>query len=117
MLNELTVYQKHYDLILYAFPIIAQYPRNARFTLGQETQMCMLGIARLIVRANAERDRRRRLDILWSIDRGLQELRLLTRLAKDMKMISVRRYGNISARVTEVGRLVGGWIKSTTNRK
>lgn len=117
MLNELTVYQKHYDLILYAFPIVSQYPREARFTLGQETQTCMLEIARLIVRANAERDQRRRLDMLWSIDRGLQELRLLTRLAKDMRMISVKRYGNINERIAEVGRLVGGWIKSTTSRK
>ena len=116
MLNELTVYQKHYDLILYAFPIIAQYPRNARFTLGQETQTCMLEIARLIVRANAERSQRRRLELLWSIDRGLQELRLLTRLAKDLKLLSVRKYGYVSARITEVGRLVGGWIKSTAGR-
>ena len=46
MLKDLIIYQKHYDLILYAFPIIAQYPRNARFTLGQETQNCMIDIAR-----------------------------------------------------------------------
>jgi len=91
MLKDLIIYQKHYDLILYAFPIIAQYPRNARFTLGQETQNCMIDIARLIVRANAERDRRRRRELLWTIDRGLQELRMLTRLAKDLHMLSVKK--------------------------
>ena len=116
MLKDLIVYQKHYDLILYAFPIIAQYPRSARFTLGQETQNCMIEIARLMARANAERDQSKRLDCLWTIDRGLQELHMLTRLAKDLRMLSVRQYGLMNMRITEIGRLVGGWIKSTANR-
>ena len=34
MLHELTIYQKHYDLMLYTFPLIAKYPRDMRFTLA-----------------------------------------------------------------------------------
>lgn len=48
MLDQLTLYQKHYDLILYAFPIVLKYPRDTRFTLGQQTIDCMLDIARMI---------------------------------------------------------------------
>lgn len=110
MLHELIIYQKHYDLILYAFPIVNRYPRNARFTLGQQTHGCMLDIARLIARANRERSRSR---TLWEIDGKLDELRLLTRLAKDLRLLSVRQYGLINQRVSEIGRLLGGWIKSS----
>ena len=110
MLHELIIYQKHYDLVLYAFPIVNRYPRNARFTLGQQTHDCMLDIARLITRANRERNRAR---TLWEIDGKLDELRLLTRLAKDLRLLSVKQYGLINQRVSEIGRLLGGWIKSS----
>jgi hypothetical protein len=109
MLHELTIYQKCYDLILYAYPIIAKYPRNARFTLGQQTVDLMLQTACLIARANREREKKR---TLWEIDGNLEQMRLLTRLAKDLKMLSVHQYGLINERISELGRLLGGWIKT-----
>ena len=113
MLYELTIYQKHYDLMLYAFPIIAKYPRDMRFTLGQQTLDCLLDIGRLIVRANQERDRRR---TQGEIDQKIEELRLLTRLAKDLRLLAVRHYAQINERLAEIGRLLGGWIKSAVKR-
>ena len=113
MLHELTIYQKHYDLMLYALPIIAKYPKHLRFTLGQQTMDCLLEIGRLIVRANQERDRR---STQMEIDQKLEELRLLTRLATDLNLLTVRHYGLINERVTEIGRLLGGWIKSAAKK-
>jgi hypothetical protein len=69
----------------------------------------MLGIATMIVQANAERDKRR---TLRQIDVELEKLRLLTRLAKDLNMLPVKQYGLMSERVSEIGRLLGGWMKS-----
>jgi four helix bundle protein len=109
MLNDLVIYQKCYDLVLYAYPIIAKYPRNARFTLGQQTTDLLIETMRLIARANKERDKKR---TLWEIDSHLEELRLLTRLAKDLKMLSVHQYGLLNERISEIGRLLGGWMKS-----
>lgn len=109
MLNDLVIYQKCYDLILYAYPIIAKYPRNARFTLGQQTADLLIQIMRMIARANRERDKKK---TLWEIDGNLDQLRLLTRLAKDLKMLSVHQYGLVNERISELGRLLGGWMKS-----
>ena len=113
MLHELVIYQKQYDLVLYAFPIVAKYPRQMRFTLGQQTLDCLLDITRLIVRANSEHgnDRKR---VLKELDLKLEEFRLLTRLAKDLHLLAVQHYGNLSERVTEIGRLLGGWLKSAS---
>jgi four helix bundle protein len=109
MLHELVIYQKIYDLMLYAFPIINRFPKSQRFVLGQQIQNTMLGIATMIVQANAERDKRR---TLRQIDVELEKLRLLTRLAKDLNMLPVKQYGLMSERVSEIGRLLGGWMKS-----
>jgi hypothetical protein len=100
MLHELVIYQKHYDLMLYAFPIINRFPKNQRFVLGQQIQCSMVEIAKLIVQANAERNKSR---TLWQIDMELEKLRLLTRLAKDLSIMQVKQYG--LQRVTGYKRL------------
>ena len=60
------IYQKHYDLILYAFPIINGFPRAQKFVLGQQIQNSLLDIARLIVQANKQRGNR--LAVLAQVD-------------------------------------------------
>jgi len=113
MLHELKIYQKMYDLILYAFPIINKMPRNSRFTLGQKIIDEMLEIAMMISWANRERDKRR---TLWEIDGKLDQLRLLIRLAKDLTLLNYQSYGQMSERITEIGRLLGGWTKTCTGQ-
>lgn len=109
MLRDLIIYQKLYDLMLYAMPIVNRFPKSQRFVLGQQIQNTMIGIAMLIVQANAERDKKR---TLWRIDVELEKLRLLIRLAKDLNMLPVKQYGLLSERVSELGRLLGGWTRS-----
>jgi len=108
-MEELKIYQKHYDLILYAFPIINRFPKAQRFVLGQQIQNCLLDIAKLIVRANKQRGK---LPTLAEIDIELEKLRLLIRLAKDLRLLAMKQYGLIAERIDEIGRLLGGWIKS-----
>ena len=64
--HELTIYQKHYDLMLYAFPIINKFPKAQRFVLAQQIQNTLVDIARLIVQANKQRNK---LPTLYQIDR------------------------------------------------
>ena len=79
--------------------------------LGQQIQNCLLDIAKLIVQANKQRAK---LPTLTQIDIELEKLRLLIRLAKDLRLLAVKQYGLIAERVDEIGRLLGGWIKSQT---
>ena len=45
-MRELIIYQKHYDLTLYAFPIINRFPKSQRFVLGQQLENQMLEIGK-----------------------------------------------------------------------
>jgi len=49
---------------------------------------------------------------LAEIDIELEKLRLLIRLAKDLRLLAMKQYGLIAERIDEIGRLLGGWIKS-----
>lgn len=112
-MDELTIYQKVYDLILYALPIINRFPKSQRFVLGQQIQNGMIDISAMIVQANKVKNK---LQKLYEIDVELEKLRLLIRLAKDLKFMPIHKYELHCQRMNEVGRLLGGWIKSSQGR-
>lgn len=111
MTEDLIIYQKVYDLILYAFPILNRFPKNQRFVLAQQIQNSMLEIQKKIVEANKLRNRRR---LQFEIDIELDKLKMLIRLSKDLKLIDVKKYEQFTIRLTEIGRLLGGWMRSST---
>ena len=111
-LRDLTVYQKHYDLILYAIPVINRFPKSQRYVLGQQAMNTLVDIAKLIIQANRQRGKNR-LRTLWVVDQRLEEFRLLIRLAKDRHMLAGWQYGLMAEMAAEVGRLLGDWIKQT----
>ena len=108
--NELIIYQKHYDLMLYSFPIIGRFPKEQLFVLGQQIENAMLDIGMMIVHANKLRQKK---EMLYELDIALEKLRFLIRLSKDLKMMSVSKYGHHCERIDEIGKLLGGWIKSS----
>ena len=60
----------------------------------------------------AARSRRRRA-VLSEADLELEKLRLYLRLAQDMRYLSFKHYEHAARLVTEVGKLLGGWLKAT----
>jgi four helix bundle protein len=108
-MENLIIYQRVYDLMIYLFPIIDRFPRHEKFVLCTELKNCILIIARKIVRANKSRNKR---PILYDIDVAIEEVRLLIRFAHDRKYLSHKSYEETSKRINEIGRLLGGWLKS-----
>ena len=51
------------------------------------------------------------MEIIKEISVNIDELFILFRLAKDLKMISIKRYGISAEKINEVARLLGGWQK------
>jgi hypothetical protein len=110
-MKNLIIFQKHYDLMLYSFPIIGRFPKNQRYVLGQQIENMMLDIGKLIVHANKLKQKKGK---LFEIDIELEKLRMLIRLAMDLKMISPARFGLLSEKIDEIGKLLGGWLKALT---
>ncbi len=109
-MQNLTIYQKTYDLMLYFFPIVDRFPKHEKFVLCSHLKNCLLAISRRVVRANKSRNKR---PMLFDIDVLIEEFRMLVRFAHDRKYLSKKSYAETSMRVGEIGRLLGGWIKST----
>jgi four helix bundle protein len=108
MLDDLIIFQKTYDLILWIFPMINRFPKKQRFVLGQQIENELLEIIKDIILANNERNKT---EILKRISVRLDTLRILIRLAKDLKFLSIKQYGNAAVKMNEIGKLLSGWMK------
>lgn len=111
MYKELIIFEKMYELNLWLFPMVSKFPKAERFVLGQQIESVALRITMGIMHANSEKIKIPR---LRQVSVELDMLRVLIRLAHDLRFMTTKQYGHASERITEVGRLLGGWMKSSS---
>ena len=100
---------KLYDVIVWILSQVEKFPRAQKFTLGDRIVNLALDTLELLIEATYTRQRS---ELLRRANIQLEKLRFLIRLSHDFKLISPRQYKYISGEINEVGKLVGGWIKS-----
>ena len=111
MSQKETVVDQAYDLLLYLVPQLAKYPRSQKFLLADRIQTQVTDLLEVLVEAYySPRDAKR--PLLLRANLMLEKIRYQVRLSKDLRCISVERYGVISGKVDEIGRAVGGWLKA-----
>jgi hypothetical protein len=103
------VLTKMHDLLVYVVPQLGKFPRDQKFVLGDRIEVKLLEILELCVRAYYTRDKRAH---LVEANMTLEVVRRLVRLAHALRLFSTHTYGVISGQVDEVGRMVGGWLRS-----
>ena len=106
---HLPIFQKGYDLIIRFFQETRNFPREHKFTLGQKIKDTGLELLDWIIMANLERDKR---PALKEINLRVERLRIYTRLSYDLKVIGIKKYEVLSKYIDEIGKMVGGWMKS-----
>ena len=98
-----------YRFVLWLVPAVEKFPRRQKFLLGDRLQATALDVLERLVEATYTRDRTRH---LAAANLGLEKLRFLCRLAKDLGHLDERRYAYAARSLDETGRLVGGWRKA-----
>ena len=93
----------------YGYPVLQQFPKGEKFSMAQDIKRTMLSLLEQIIRTNRTRDKRA---LLYAIDTELEILRTQIRLAMELKFLSFGKYEGWSAHLSEIGKMLGGWIKS-----
>jgi hypothetical protein len=99
-----------YRFSLWVVPCVDGFPRSRKFTLGARIETASLDLIRILVAATYARARRGLLD---EANLQVDQLRLLLRLAKDLRAIDMRRYEFAARSLDEIGRMIGGWRKTS----
>lgn len=106
MNDHLIVFQKLYDLYLYTHKSVMKFPKCERFLLSNKLLEANLEMLRLTIVANSKSDRK---EELKQISVLLDIFRIQVRVAKDLNLLSVKRYVHFVELVNEIGRLLTGW--------
>ena len=101
--------EKAYQFVLWLVPTVEKFPRGQRFLLGDRIQRTVLEVTEGIVEATYSAQSAQ---ILRQVNLALEKLRLLFRLAKDLRYLDLRRYEFAARSIDEIGRLIGGWIQA-----
>ena len=101
---------KTYDLTLWIVQKVEKFPKSYRFSVGQRLIDTALDLLLLLVEAAYRRDKR---ETLRTASLRTNALRFLLRLAHDLKLLPGSAYAFATEQLDEVGRMVGGWERST----
>lgn len=113
-LQDFTVYTKTYDYMNWLFPITMAFPKSQRFVLAQRMENTVLSMLELIIEGNASQNK---LPYIQNALTKLELLQVLTRFAKDQRFLSLHKYEVASTKLTEIGRLLGGWLRKVRRDK
>ncbi|MEI6633921.1 MAG: diversity-generating retroelement protein Avd [Chlamydiota bacterium] len=106
---EIEVITRMYDFLLWLLPHVEKFPRSHKFTMGDRIENAGLDVLDLLLDAKY---RSLKVDVLRRANLKLEQLRFLLRLSKDLRMLNVKSYLHGCRLLNEVGKQVGGWIKS-----
>jgi hypothetical protein len=107
--EELRVITKTYDLILWSCNRTGKFPRNHRFVLGERIERNLYDLLETLIQATYTKQRQ---PLLEQANLVLEILCFQIRLAKDLQCLKVESYGFAAKATNEIGKLVGGWLKS-----
>ncbi len=90
-------------------------PKQDRYTLWQKCESILIEVLEGILFAS-QQTKLEKLPTLEKTSVKLNFLKVCVRLMKDIKAIDAKKYVIIEANLDEIGRMLGGWIKSTKER-
>ena len=111
MSGQLIIYQKFYDLVVWLYPVINRIPKSHRLILGKHLEELCISLLLLIIKANKARSHAR-IELQSTISDELDCLRILIRLTKDLRFMSVKQYTLAAEKVNEIGRMLASWMKT-----
>ena len=108
---DIPLVHKAYDLYKSLHELQAAIPKMERYTLWQRAENRALDILEgLLCVGYLPQDKRATQLIQVSSD--VDVLRMFLRLAYDIKSINQKKYITLQAVLDEIGRMLGGWMKS-----
>lgn len=100
-----------YDFVKELIPAINAFPRDQRHILGVRLETLCLDTLEMLIEAfylpKPEKKPK-----LQQANLQLEKIRQLLRMGYELGYCNSTRYGLFAAKLLEIGKMVGGWLKS-----
>ncbi|MEI8174830.1 MAG: diversity-generating retroelement protein Avd [bacterium] len=112
---DIPIIKKSYDLYKEFYKLRLTVPKQDRYNLWQKCESTLITVLEGILMAS-QQSKIEKLPTLEKVSVKLNFLKICVRLMKDVKVITPKTYIIIEADLDEIGKMLGGWIKSTKDR-
>ena len=102
---DLPVFKEVYQLILKIFEYTKDFPKEYKYTLGQDMKRDGIQLVRSIYRANKSQNKREYLEQFLD---DFEVLKLEIRLCVDMKILSIKKQAELSGLMDSIGKQITG---------
>ena len=113
MSDELPIILKSYSLYKPIDTLNDTLPKRRRYSLGASTEQTLLELLRQLIGAKHAPKSHKSLYLLRA-QSELELLRFKLRLYLELGVANETRIMQLQTQVAEIGRMLGGWLKSTT---
>jgi hypothetical protein len=109
--QEMPIFTRTFDFITWLLPATNSFPRAHRQSVTLRLLNAAFDLRERLEAANAARGAER-LALLRQADLDLGRVRTYLRLAVKWDWLSAGQYRHAAGMVTEIGQLLGGWLKT-----
>ncbi len=93
------------------YPMLKNFPKAEKFSLCQEMKQAFYGMLKTVMLANNIKSRRR--EFQNEADAYQKLLLVLISVSCEQEYITRRKCAYLQGKMLEIGRLIGGWMKSS----
>jgi four helix bundle protein len=111
MYKDLLIQKKTEQLLYQIYPRLINFPKSEKHSLCLHIKESFFNILKNIALGNAVKSKRK--TYLQEADAHLQTLKILIKLANHQKYISKNFFKLIDVKLTEINKMLSGYIKST----
>lgn len=108
------IFAKSYDFILWLLNHTERFPKSERFRLARRMEDSVFAFYETLLRSTRTRHPQ---PLLLEADIELDRLRLYVRLSHARGLFRDNQYRFAAEQLTEIGKLLGGWLKSVSQEK
>ena len=102
----LKVFKDLYQLILKIFEYTKDFPREYKYTLGQDMKRDAIVLVRSIYRANKAKSK---IEYLETFLDDFEILKLEVRCCLDLKILPMRKQAELAFLMDSIGKQITGW--------
>lgn len=108
-MKQSPIFARTYDFVAWLIPLTIKFPRSQRFVMAATLQREAIHFQELIIEASHQK---KKSDLLLSADAELDKVRTHLRMSLEMGLLQSGQYEHAARLMTEIGRLLGGWMKT-----
>jgi len=111
MQNETPLFQKAFDFYKFYWQIADHFPKKSRFVLAERIERKIMDLLEIVLRLSYS-SREEKIAGLKTASQITDSLKILFRLCFEIKIIDQKKYFSSEEKLIEIGKMIGGWLKS-----